>query len=463
MKTITILVLISVAAMLSSCGITRTVTDIYTITQIDTTSNYQQKNAPGNRDNGVIYPSSRTILTERNMIQRDSVVERYYPDFIRLGIFESVGLLFGGNHDYALGGGVFGCYPSFRIDPSIDSGSSSNVFAGGIYRLGIGEWRLRWFRDAKNWTYGLGGIEAILPDARIERALITILPAYIRKRYFLREEIPYICLTGAVGIGWWPSKYINISASLDLGSVGGLNLRAYLGLAAGTNSSTTPQVRMSERTLEDNKIIFPYGGLGISVLDFLNLVPETTKEWKEHEHSSWDVGLVQFAFLSTSSDYDIFSSGNDKTVFNGFLLKLCNAAVALPLPPLNNRLYVGTSLINAIALGKREYGIGILPIRIGFWQTVLADELTTEPFVEYNYYPSSFYHIGNRLNFRVSSMFNVSVILGYAAGNTFEGIGNRITDDLELGLPGDFSGGYIGISMGLFDRIFFPEYLRYNE
>ena len=459
--------LIGIAAIiicLYGCGtVTRTEEDVYTISERDTTSLYEAKNAPGNRDNGIVYPSSRTFKSYRYLLQRDSVVTRQYPDFIRMGIFESAGFFLAGDKAHSAGLGLFGVYPDFKQAAIKNQGQSGKLFIGGLYRLAIGEWRLRWFRDAENWTIGTSLLEVLAPDARVEKMLISTLPLYIRKRYYIREEIPYIAFTPSFGIGYYPSQYLNVSASLDVGSLGGLNMRLYVGFAAGSNSPTlAPQVRMSDSYGKSQTSIFPYTGLGVSVLDFLNLVPETYVEWKDHAHSSWNIGLIQVAALTSGSDKSIYASDTDTTssdIVKGTMLRVGNASIALPI--FDYKLYAGTSLFNFLALGKTEWGIGVLPIRLGYWQTLIADELSTEPFVEFNYYPSSFINIGNRLNLRITDMLNLNFIIGYASGSTTGGIGTDITD--QFGNPGSFSRVYLGIGIGFLDRIFFPENLRYNK
>jgi hypothetical protein len=452
-----ILIAVTGLSLWGCVGYTRTEIDTYTISQRDTTINYYDKNTPGGRDNGIVYPSSRTYKAERNIMQTDSVVTREYPDFIRLGLFESVGLI-GSGPTNSIGTGLFGVYPDLK---GLFSNSKGGLFNGGIYRFGIIERRLRWFRDAKNWTWGFGGVEFIIPDAVSENALISIAPFYLRKRYFLREEIPYIAFTPSFGIGWFPSQYINLSASLDIGSIGGLNVRAYAGLAGGINSSSISKIVVDDVNGKTRSVtsVFPYFGIGVSVLDFLNLVPETEKEWKYHEHSSWDVGFFQFALINSFSGKPVFDLPDSTTFVTGYMLKFATASVALPL--LDYKLYAGTSLLNLIVLGRDEYAIGILPLRLGYWQTILQDELTTEPFIEYNYYPSSAFHIGNRVNLRISEGFNVSFIIGFVTGSALNAdrFGSDITS--RIGNPNSFSRPYIGINISAFDRIFFPEHLRY--
>ncbi|MGA2298762.1 MAG: hypothetical protein ABSG15_14540 [FCB group bacterium] len=438
-------------------NITRTETDVYTISERDTTISSYDKNTPGGRDNGIVYPSSRTYKAERSLLQRDSTVDRLYPNFIRLGVFESVGLM-GSSSGRPFGTGMFGVFPDFNNLRGSFTGKANAVFGGGLYRLGIGEWRLRWFRDAANWTYGTSAFEAIIPQARTEYSLMSTFPLYIRKRYYLREEIPYIAFTPAVGLGWFPSQYINMTGSIDVGSIGGLNVRAYVGLAGGVNLKNTPLIINSNNNGQSQTSIFPYFGIGMSTLDFLNRVPETETEWKYHEHSSWDVGLMQLTLLYTGTKTSVWG-GNTSAFFTGYILKVANAAIALPL--LNYKLYAGTSLINLAAFGFNEWGIGILPLRMGYWQTLIQDELTTEPFIEYNYYPSSFFQIADKLNLKISDVINVSFILGYASGSSLSS--NAVGTDIisRLGASNNFSRAYIGLNIGIIDRIFFPEQLRY--
>ncbi len=463
MKNFIIIISIVVTIIVSSCniGITRQETDVYTISERDTTTLFFVQNAPGNRDNGVIYPSSRTFKSSRYLLQQDSIVDRFYPDFIRLGAFESVGLFLGGDREHSLATGLFGIFHDFDKDYKIFQGEPDRTFVGGIYRFGIGEWRLRWFRDAKNWTIGTSIYEVIAPEARLEKILTSAFPLYLRKRYFLSEEIPYVCITPTIGLGYYPSQYVNASISLDVGSIGGLNLRAYAGLAAGSNPKDSWMVRDSRNPDESQSSVFPYAGIGISFLDFLNIVPETYTEWKDHPHSSWDIGILQFTMLKSGEKYTVFSDTTNEAFFNGFLLRLLNASVALPIDVLSYKLYAGTSLLNFVFLGREAWGIGVLPIRIGFWQTLIQDELSLEPFAEYNYYPSSIFHFGAKLNLRLTDQINIGFAAGYASGKTVEIIGNNFVDN--FGNPFEFSNGYIGVNIGIMDKIFFSQDLRYNK
>jgi hypothetical protein len=431
-------------------SLTRVEEDAFTITKKDTTFTDAVKNAPGERDNGVIYPSSRTLTINSVTNQYDSIIERTYPDFIRVALFESVGLIGTSASDKGLGSGLFGVMGYF--DPDFDRIFNPNthnvLFTGAIYRFGVFESRLRWFHDAKDWTIGTSAYEMIIPEAGGDATLSSVFPFYFRKRYYLREEIPYIAVTPSVGIGYLPSQYINASVSLDVGSMGGVNFRMYAG-AAGGNTRISRGVSSA----------FPYLGIGISLFDFLNRVPELYKEWKYHEHSAWDIGIVQFSLL-TSGESSALSLNNPSAIIRGYAIRLLPVELALPL--LNHKLYAGTSLFNILVLGKDKYGVGILPLRVGYWQTILENELTVEPFIEYNYYPSSFVNLAAKLNLKTSLDVNLHATLGYVNGNTVSG--SIIPPDIlgRIGNATSLSGVYFSVGVGINDRIFFPSQLRYN-
>ena len=460
-----ILASILLFSILQSCTIvtTREEEDLYTITDKDTTFKHFIKNALGNRNRGVVHPSTKEILSEREITQRDSTVNRYYPDFIRLGLFEGMGLI-GGSTDFSLNSGLFGIYPEpSLLDESSRGTKSGSLFTGGIYRFGIYENRLRWFRDAENWTWGVHGVEAIIPDARVENGLLGFVTPYIRKRYYFRDDIPYISATIAIGMGFFPSQYGNFSGSLDIGSIGGVNLRAYLGLALGYNSKNS--VLIAGNDFADDGVFntIPYAGLSVSVLDFVNVVPELYTEWKDHEHSSWKVGLADISFVNTNSEYSVLgnNSGDTSTsIIKGYFVKLANAEVAIPIKG-NYNLYAGTSLISLYMMGLNGNGIGVLPLRVGYWHQLLKDELSIDPYIEYGYYPSRYVNLGAKLRLRFSDRFNMGILGGYISGNTLGGIGSQTLS--FLGDATSFEGFYVGLSFSLLDRIFYPEELRYSK
>ncbi|HRT67345.1 MAG TPA: hypothetical protein P5216_01245 [Bacteroidota bacterium] len=439
---------------LTGCGsITREEKDIYTITERDTTYQHFVRNSPVNQNQGTVFPSSREILSERNIVQRDSTIIRTYPNFIRLGLFETIGTI-GGDFNHGIGTGLFGVFINKNASVYY-RGNSGHVFNGGIYRFGISEWRLRWFQDAKNWTIGTSIFEAILPDARSEKYLMSTMPIYLRKRFFLREEIPYIAFTPAVGIGLLPSQYFNLSGSLDIGSIGGLNVRAYLGYAFGYNGKWVPQVANNDYTHKEQTVYFPYFGIGMSMLDFLNRVPETYIEWKDHEHSSWQIGLLNFSLLTSNASKSIFT-GSSKTFFKGIDFEFARTNVAIPI--LNNSFYVGSSLLTMKYLSDAEWTISALPLRVGYWTTLLKDELSATPYIEVGYYPYYYFNIAGEVNLRISELINFGLKGGFIRGEaeTSEIFSSNTHKFL-------FSKFYLGITFRILDRIFSSKELRYNR
>ncbi|MDC1067671.1 hypothetical protein OAQ99_00775 [Candidatus Kapabacteria bacterium] len=480
-------------ALLSSCGtffdIDRKEKDVFVVTTQDTTYVNFNESSTKNTDRGVLLPSDREILTERYVTSSDSVIKRSYPNFIRLGLFESAGLITNGNSENSISGGPVGVH----IDPSINiefRGKNGPLFGGGLYRVGIIEKRLRWFNDAENWTWGLHGFEMIMPDARAEESLMGVLPFYVRKRWFLSDDIPYNVATLHIGVGWLGllsetlgyglggSGYLNIAGSYDIGSIGGFNARAYLGIAAGYNGQYNPLIVGNEYLQDDNGVqiknstspVILYGGLGVSLLDFLNTVEETKQEFKEMKHSAWDIGLVQLAGINAFTDKSIFLSDDDlnsgttdNQLVTGLAVRLINTSVGLPI--LNNRIWAGTSLLNIFYAGGIEGGVGILPIRLGYWQPLIKDELSIDPFIEYNYFPSTFIHLGARISIVLPDFRNhqFGIQFGYANGNPIGGLGGLRNSEVG-GLLENYTkinNFYLGFYFGLWDRVFYEKEIRY--
>jgi len=440
---------------LTSCGtITRVEKDVYTITDVDTTVVSQVHNQPGDRDNGVIYPSSRTVTMDRHMKQHDSIVTREYPGFIRLGVFEGVGLIGSSTDGTTTNNGLFGVFPTiddllFKDEPDENA---STLFKGGIYRFGIGEWKMHWFSDDPNWTWGITAFESIVPDNNHTLRGIGVLS--IRKRFYFRDKIPYMAITPQLHLAAFPSQYVNAGASADLGSIGGLNLRVYAGYAMGL---TNP--------IDGDFINFPYAGLGVSVMDFLNREEELEVEWKEHEHSAWELGGAEGILLGagdvSASFFGRDKAGTGKSALTGFSARFLHATVALPI--LDHRLSLGTSLVNMVALGLEEFGVGVLPIRASYhWQPFDA-RFAIEPFVEYNYAPSSFAQFGARAALPISDQLSVVFIAAYATGNTGSAGNYTLTLPTGTSSSNTFSAFYIGFGASFFDKIFSRSELRYGR
>jgi hypothetical protein len=463
--------LVAACALLTSLvgcvlPLTRTVQDTYTVTTEDTVYVSTARHEPGSPTNGTVYPAPRTTEKHRNVTQYDSTIRKEFPAFIRAGVFESVGLLGSASSGNGIGAGVFGVYynPADLLS-SVLSNAPDATFSGAIYRVGILEYRLRWFKDAANWTVGTSLFETIIPEANSDKVLNSFLPLYLRKRYFLRDDIPYVCVTPTLGIGVFPSQYVNLGASLDVGSIAGLNFRTYLGYVTGVNVD----INRRRNTTTTTSVSAPYAGFGISLMDFLNSVQDTETEWKDQPHSGWHIGVMNMSFFTSNTDSSYFGGAFP---VKGFQLQALPVSIALPV--LNHRLYAGTNLFSLILAGSTTQringrnvpsvaiGLGILPLRIGYWQPVLRDELTFEPFVEYSYYPTVTTQIGARLNLFVTSTLNIALTGGYMSSSGFDTSGEFFKQAFGTGL-GAFSTAYAGISVNLLDRIFFEEQLRYNR
>ena len=171
-------------------------------------------------------------------------------------------------------------------------------------------------------------------------------------------------------------------------------------------------------------------------------------------------GLLQLSFLY-SAEKSALSPTNPTSPLRGYTLRIAPTSIALPI--LNHRLYVGTSLFNVMILGQNKFGLAVLPIRAGYWHTLMADEMSLEPFIEYNYYPSSFVNLGGRLNVKLSNTINLNANLGYVNGNSISG--SLLPPDIlgSIGNATSISGAYFGIGVGINDRIFSPQELRYNR
>jgi hypothetical protein len=460
-----ILNLLLILIILQACNIheqyTRTEIDKYTHTIKDTTEGHYYANSPRNKEDGVVNPSSRDIYITNKVTQYDSVVKRDYPNFIRLGLFESIGI-FGGNSSRAIGGGLFGVHidPSKALDQSYRGSDAKSFLTGGIYRVGVVEKRLRWFEDSKDWTYGFTGFELIMPDAHLENALMSFMNFNLTKRYYFKENIPNFALGHRLGLGAYPSQYLRFEGFAELGSIGGLNLRAYLGIAQGMNLENTILIDNNDFAVETTYPRVIYGGIGVSYLDFINRVPETLREWKDMEHSAWRIGFSEFSILMTNSETSYFQGEN--AVIQGFSMKFLTSNISLP--QIDERLYVGTSLLNAMFLGGASMGIGIMPIRVGWFQQVLRDELFIDPFIEYNYFPSRFYNIGAKLSliFPPLPSHTLNLVAGYASGNSIGGLGNNANSDFFDGYN-TFGNFYLGFQIGLYERLFQSRDLKHNK
>ena len=438
------------AVLLGGC-VTRTEIDAYTITVRDTTYRSAVRNAPGPEgEHGVVFPSNRETHVTRETLSYDSTHTRSYPAFLRYGGIEFAGLITGAAGP-GYGPGLFGVYSlldSTRIRNLIFQ-PKSNLFQGHLFRLLPIEYRLRWFDDAPNWTIGWNAYESIIKDHDSKHNLTsTFANVYVRKRYWLRDIKPYIIAAPYFGISLIPSAYINLGGELILGSYGGFNVRGYLGIANGFTWKA-----FSNRPAES--ITTPYIGLGVSALDFLNTVDELSVEWKDQKHSAIEVSVLDAELLYATAGYpNLFDTTSVKLPVTGMSLQF--ATSHFPLPLWNGKFWAGTTLFKLFALGYNQFAFSVLPLRVGYREYLIAEDLTFEPFLEANYYPSQFANLGMRLRLNTFQDMTVGLVAGYATGSSGAFL-PRFLYTRGSKVSSDFSSFYLGISFGVKDRMYTPE------
>jgi hypothetical protein len=421
---------LAVALTLSGCSVSqyiiRTETDTYTITDRDSTVIETVHNIPGaTLDTTPVEPSSRKIKTYAHTNSFDSVAKRFYPNFLRMGLIEVAGLYTSGRGSNA--SGLFGAYGAFNDDQP----SASILWRSELLRFAPLEIRLRWFNDAPNWTLGWSAYERWSMDDSSSHSFTSIASnLYVRRRFYLRDQIPYVIFAPYLGASALPSAYVNLGGELQVGSFGGLNLRAYAGLISGFN--------WFDPTIGGT---YPYVGLGVSALDFTNRVEETEREWKYYTKTTLNACIVEGSYNGSTWG------------------QLRFASVEFPLPFWNYHFWAGTSLVDYMgfavssvnpSFGSDKAGLGILPISAGYRQYLGTDGFMLEPFVEASYYPSSFVNLGARLKIVLSDGLSVGGLVGFAAGSP----GSFMTQGQS------FSGGYFGLTLSVGDYNNTPEKIR---
>jgi hypothetical protein len=432
--------------------------DYYTITNRDTTVREAMHNVPGgSADSTPTQPSSRTNVVHAETSTYDSVADRYYPNFLRAGGFEIAGLT-GSSSTNGIGTGLFGLFSIFDREQVKDSGTLWNhsgagklngtphIVKGELARFMPLEYRLRWFNDAPNWTIGWSLAELLAPDEVLgHHALVSIgSNVYVRRRFYIRDQIPYIIFSPFFGASLYPSMYINVGGEMQLGSLAGLNLRAYAGIASGFWWGNP----------KDN-VAFSYVGLGVSVFDFTNRVEEMQREWKDYVNTGINFNVLEGSMFRPSTTYP--SAFSDTTLNLAWQLKF--ASVEVPLPFANYHFWAGTSLVNWMSFGLYQQGLGVLPIRAGYRQYLFSESLMLEPFLELNYYPSQFFNVGARAKLDTHTGTNIGFTAGYASG-TPGSFSPQIFNSGGAEIGSSFSAAYFGISVFLGDWNYTPETVR---
>ena len=470
-----ILILIFFSVFLSSC-VTRFEYDTYTITVRDSIFRERVHNAPGaGGENGTVFPSSRTTRLQRESLSYDSTYDRSYPAFLRYGGIEFGGLLTSSSNP-GLGAGILGVYTLLDSDKLIggitDSLNSlpdsiktrlgikktSTFFKGRLFRIMPLEYQLHWFNEATDWTIGWNGYESIAQDDDPSNTLWSVgANIYVRKRYWFREKPPYLFASPFFGISLLPSAYVNFGGELTFGSFGGFNIRAYVGLASGF----TWKFATSPIGSDSKSITTPYFGLGISALDFINKVSETHHEWKDYLHSAVEVSVADLELLGATGGYpNLFDTSLARLPFTGISLQIATAH--FPLDIWDGKFWAGTSLIKFFALGYYQAMLSVLPLRFGYRQYLIAEDLTLEPYIEANYYPSSFLNLAVRLRLNTFRDLTVGLTGGFVSGST-GAFYPRILIPQGSKTHASFDSFYLGISIGLKDRLNTPELVRALE
>lgn len=446
--------------MLASC-VTRFETDAYTITVRDTLYREHVRNAPGNGgENGTVFPSSRDTRIFRESLSYDSTYERQYPAFLRYGGIEFAGMITGSSN-LGLSAGILGLYTlldttnlSTLFNTGFQSkGSQNSLFKGRLLRIVPVEYQLHWFDEAPNWTIGWSAYESIAADENSDNTLRSVgTNVYVRKRFWFRERPPYLFASPFVGFSLFPSLYINAGAELTFGSFGGFNLRAYAGLATGFTWSDAISAGTKSKS-----ITTPYIGLGVSALDFINKVSETQHEWKDYLHSAIEMSAIDIDILDALAGYDNLFKVNATIPVSGAAIQIATAH--FPLSFGDGHWWAGTSLIKFFALGFSQATFSTLPLRFGYRHYLLAEDLTFEPFIEANYYPSTYADIGFRLRLNTFHDITFGLLFGYANGSTGSFV-NKLLIAQGSSHPANFNTLYVGISFSPKDRMLTPERVK---
>ncbi|MFM7543777.1 MAG: hypothetical protein ACKO5I_04000 [Ignavibacteria bacterium] len=409
---------------------------MYRITIQDTIVQDSVNVLDGYKNFELIYPPPIKKSFTRTLISKDSIVIREYPDFIRLGLFESVGIG-SASTSFSMNGnaGVFGIFSlfdpnsAFSMQPGQSNLNNHKIFPGGMYRIGILEKKSFWFENLPNMAIGTSLVEYVNYDTTVSGNFLGFFPIYLKNRIFLNNALPYITICPSFGFSYFKDQYINASVSIEAGSVGGFNLRAYVGYLS---------------SLSDKREL-PYIGIGASFLDFVNRDDELVQEWKYYKQRSWEIGLINVLALSTQSDTSFITNLRSNSPFKGMIGRFLPTSISLSF--INDNISFETSLMNLVILGNQKGGLGILPLRIGYWQKLLSNGIFLEPFFEYNYYPSTMVHIGTRLSLHISQMLN----LQFQAGMI--NIMSNIDLSKQLNFYNKFNSIYIGVGIGFLDKI----------
>ena len=165
---------------------------------------------------------------------------------------------------------------------------------------------------------------------------------------------------------------------------------------------------------------------------------------------------------ATAGYPNLFDTASGNLPFTG--LSLQAATAHFPLNNfLNNKFWAGLSLFKLFALGYNQFTFSVLPLRFGYREYLIAEDLTFEPQLELNYYPSRYINVSARLRLNTFKDQTIGFVVGYANGTTgvfLPSLFNKLFFKSGSKVSSDFSSFYLGVSIGLKDRLNTPEKVR---
>jgi hypothetical protein len=186
-------------------------------------------------------------------------------------------------------------------------------------------------------------------------------------------------------------------------------------------------------------------------------VEETEREWKDYVHSAIEVTIFEGQVLRAFADYtNAFDTVLAALPFTGGMMRFATAHY--PIPLLDSNFFVGTTLFQYMALGFEQASFSVLPLRAGYRTHLIAEDLSFEPFLEANYYPSQYINLGARLRLNMFNDMNFGLVVGYANGSSGAFLPNSFFQEGSP-LGSSFSSVYAGVTIGAGSRIYTPKFV----
>jgi hypothetical protein len=391
--------IIAMHTLVTSCAfLNRTETDVHTISDKDTTAFRINQIKPTNS----IYPTDKEFQKNNDLLQRDSIVKRHYPDFIRAGLFESYGgfssLSGKGEQKY------FGMLNQYK---------NKRLFGFGHTRLGFLEKELLWDDDIKGFSYGVTFFEKYYLNQ--ERSIDGIFTLMLKKQHSLFDDYEMLRLSTVLEFSFVYDEYLNIFEVLEIGSMGGLNLKAKAGCLYST---------------KNEKGFHPYFALGFSIFDFANYPYENNIEWKDMKHKGRIISALTISTTLSGVEFDILET-------------------KIPINYIDKRLLFGINTVSTkYEDGETTYSV--LPISLSFMQNLYKEKFVLMPFYQIAVMPTTMHNLGVETLFRVSEMVNLRAGIKYSYGEEYY----PYETDIEYTIK-DIDAIKFYLKIGLGSRMFF--------